>query len=191
MPELHYKQQFGLTPAIIFPALGLVQALEGRHGGDCRKERYLYQRREAHRCRGGKLERNALSTEWPRSDKGSWWGLLGYNLSDQAVQCPYTYQAAHAFPVYALKSGLFRELGAGDQRQEGDIMSWPNHMAIYSSFVSDSENATTRRVNLNSGQKWTQKNDMWTASKPGGLPYGPAELRYWRSDAPRWFRYLK
>lgn len=109
----------------------------------------------------------------------------------QAVQCPYTYQAAHAFPVYALKSGLFRELGAGDQRQEGDIMSWPNHMAIYSSFVSDSENATTRRVNLNSGQKWTQKNDMWTASKPGGLPYGPAELRYWRSDAPRWFRYLK
>jgi hypothetical protein len=74
-----------------------------------------------------------------------------------AAKCPYTYQTAHDFPTYALRSGVFRELGAGEQKQEGDILSWPNHMAIYSSFGGDLKNATTARTNKH-GQKWTQRN---------------------------------
>jgi len=107
-----------------------------------------------------------------------------------AAQCPYTYQTAHGFPAYALKSGLFRELGAGEQRRDGDILSWPNHMAIFSSFALDPDNASRQRTNKY-GQKWTQTNDMWTASMQGGPPYAPAELRFWRPDAPKLFRYLK
>ena len=108
-----------------------------------------------------------------------------------AVQCTYNYQAAHGFPAYALQSGLFRELDAGEQRQDGDILSWPNHMAIYLSFASDPDDATTQRSNKATGHQSTQKNDMWTASKPDGPAYGPAALCYWRPDAPRVFRYRK
>jgi hypothetical protein len=81
------------------------------------------------------------------------------------------------FPDYALKSGLFRELGSGEDKQDGDILSWSNHMAIYCTFAADTENATTPRVNKN-GSKWTQNNDMWTASHPDGPTYAPAEMRW-------------
>lgn len=108
----------------------------------------------------------------------------------QGAHCPYAYQTANHFAVYALNSGLFRELGAGDQKQDGDILLWPNHMAIYSSFASDLKNATTERTTAQ-GKKWIQKNDMWTASHPNGPAYAPAEMRYWRPDAPRVFRYQK
>jgi hypothetical protein len=114
----------------------------------------------------------------------------------QAAQCPYTYRQAKEFPEYALKSGLFRELGASDQKQEGDILSWSSHMAIYSSFASDPTNATTERLRKDGKGTWTQRNDMWTASHLGTAsrpsnPYAPAERRYWRPDAPRVFRYQK
>ena len=108
-----------------------------------------------------------------------------------AAGFPYSYQVAHDFPSYALKSGLFRELSVADQKQDGDILSWPNHLAIYSSFATDKANATRERINERSGEKWLQKNDMWTASKPDGPPYSAAEMKYWRGDAPRVFRYQK
>jgi cell wall-associated NlpC family hydrolase len=108
----------------------------------------------------------------------------------QAADCPYSYQTAHNFAAYAASSGLFRELGAGELKQEGDILYWSNHMAIYSSFALDPDDATTKRTNAK-GQNWTQRNDMWTASHPDGPPYSPAEMRFWRPDAPRVFRYQK
>lgn len=111
----------------------------------------------------------------------------------RAAKCPYKYQTSHDFPAYALKSGLFRELRAGEAKQDGDILSWSSHMAIYCSFATDAENATTDRISKRTGEKWIQKNDMWTASNPreGAPPYSPAEMRWWKLGDPRVFRYLK
>lgn len=107
-----------------------------------------------------------------------------------AAGFPYEYQATGTFLAYVRKTGRFRELGANERRQDGDILYWPNHMAIYSTFAMDQADATTPRINKQH-HAWTQKNDMWTASHPGGQVYGPAELRFWRPDAPRVFRYVK
>jgi hypothetical protein len=127
----------------------------------------------------------------PSSDKGTGGDCSGTTFKIYSTaKCPYTYQIAASFEDYALESGLFRELSDDEKNQEGDILSWPNHMAIYSSFASDPENATKERTNA-SGTKWTQRNNMWTASHPGGAAYGPAEMRFWRPDEPRVFRYQK
>ncbi len=112
-----------------------------------------------------------------------------YKIFD-AANCPYTYQTAAGFRAYALTSGLFRKLPAGEQMQDGDILSWPNHMAVYSTFASDAANAKTDRTNTYGG-KWVQQNDMWTASHPGGPPYGTGAMKYWRPDAPTVFRYQR
>jgi hypothetical protein len=105
-----------------------------------------------------------------------------------AVNCPYQYQRAAGFGAYALTSGLFRKLAAGEKKQDGDILSWANHMAIYCSFASDPANSDTDRVNTE-GVKWTQHNDMWTASYPDGPAFGPAAFFYMRPDPPVVFRY--
>ena len=115
---------------------------------------------------------------------GSTWRIYA------AAGFPYEYQATGTFPAYVRKTGRFRELDANERRQDGDILYWPNHMAIYSTFAKDQADATTPRVNKQN-HAWTQKNDMWTASHPGGQVYGPAELHFWRPDAPRVFRYVK
>lgn len=113
-----------------------------------------------------------------------------------AAKCPYRYQTSHDFPAYARKSGVFRELRAGEAKQDGDILSWASHMAIYCSFAVDPDNATTERTNAQS-DTWTQNNDMWTASHPPRNPddepppYAPAEMRWWKLGTPRIFRYLK
>jgi hypothetical protein len=65
-------------------------------------------------------------------------------------------------------------------------------MAIYSSFTSiaEVEFKTTARKN-SKGQPWTQRNDMWTASRPGGLPYRPSALEYSGKDsAPQVYRWV-
>ena len=106
-----------------------------------------------------------------------------------AANCPYEFQMTGTFPAYAIQSGLFRELGAGEAKQEGDLLSWSSHMAIYSSFANDPDDATTARVT--NGQKWTQHNDMWTAWHTDGPAYSPAKLGYFRPEPPRVFRYQK
>jgi hypothetical protein len=103
-----------------------------------------------------------------------------------AAKCPCTYQTAYDFPTCALRSGVFCELGAGEQKQEGDILSWPNYIAIYWSFAGGLKNATTERTNKY-GQKWTQRSNMCTASNNDGPPYSPVGMRYLRRDAPRLF----
>jgi hypothetical protein len=104
----------------------------------------------------------------------------------------YEYQTSKSFPENALKRGLFREVAAGDAKQDGDILWWNDHMAIYSTFMSPAETKfkTTARKNKN-GASWTQTNDMWTASHPGGLPFRPAAIRYFGKEmAPRFFRWV-
>jgi hypothetical protein len=110
----------------------------------------------------------------------------------RAAGCPYRYQTSHDFRTSAVKSGLFRELRSGEAAQDGDILSWPGHMAIYCSFAADAANATTERVNKQ-GDTWTQKNDMWSASHPGAdaPPYAPAEMRWWNLGTPKVFRYQR
>jgi len=104
---------------------------------------------------------------------------------------PYEYRNTATFAAYAEKEQKFRELDAADPRQEGDILLWSDHMAIYCTFASDVENSFTDRVNPKTQKHWSQKNDMWTATKPGGLPYEPAKAEYFKPTAPRVFRYQK
>lgn len=103
---------------------------------------------------------------------------------------PYAYQQAAAFQAYAVHSGLFRQLGVGEAMQDGDILSWSNHMALYATFKDAPAKAKTQRVNAH-GKTWTQENDIWTASHPNGAAYGPAALKFWRPDPPKIFRYQK
>lgn len=115
---------------------------------------------------------------------GSTWQIYA------AAGFPYEYQQSAGFQAYAIHSGLFRQLGAGEPMQDGDILSWSNHMALYATFKDAPAKATTPRVNR-SGKPWTQENDIWTASHPGGPAYAAAALKYWRNDAPKVFRYQK
>lgn len=110
-----------------------------------------------------------------------------------AAHFPYTYTQAPDFPAYAIKSKLFRALTDGEAKQDGDILCWPNHVAIYSTFKGDPGNATTIRRQKSGKGTWVQVNDMWTASHPdpGSYAFGPAQLKWWRPDAPKVFRYQK
>jgi len=101
---------------------------------------------------------------------------------------PYEYQPSGMFPAYAQRSGLFRQLAADETVQVGDVLSWPNHMAIYAGAALQKEDATTQRVNAN-GRSWTQHNDIFTATRPNGPAFMPASLRYWRPDPPKIYRY--
>lgn len=110
----------------------------------------------------------------------------------QAAGFRYEYHTAGEFADYAADSGLFRELSAGEKKQDGDILSWSSHVAIYSTFSSATEGSFGKTQRLNSkGQPWTQVNDMWTAHHSGGSPYSSAALKYWGNSAPRVFRKLE
>jgi hypothetical protein len=115
---------------------------------------------------------------------GSTWRIY------DAAGFKYAYQNTSGFIDYVGKKKKFRELASSDTKQEGDILFWPDHMAIYSTFAGDKDDATTDRVNKK-GQHWTQVNDMWTATKPGGQDYEPAKMSFFKSTAPRLFRYQK
>jgi cell wall-associated NlpC family hydrolase len=107
-----------------------------------------------------------------------------------AAGLAFNYSDSGHFASYALSSGLFREVLASETRQDGDILSWSSHMAIYCSFAEDAINASTDRVSKK-GARFKQINDMWTAFHSGGDAYGPFKLGYFRTDAPRVFRYQK
>lgn len=107
-----------------------------------------------------------------------------------AAGFPYDYAMSSDFPAYAIKSGHFRKLDQNEVKQEGDLLSWSDHMAIYTSFAADRPNATTARTNP-AGKPWTQINDMWTASKPKGPAYGPNVMRFFKTVPPTVYRYQK
>jgi hypothetical protein len=116
---------------------------------------------------------------------GSTWRIYA------AAKFDYDYQATATFPDYVAAKKKFRELGPDEAMQEGDILYWSNHMAIFSNFANDPDDASVDRVNAK-GQHWTQTNDMWTATHPGGKPYGPGKMSYFKPDEPpRVFRYQK
>ncbi len=102
----------------------------------------------------------------------------------------YDYRNSASFPVYAIESKKFRKLGVMEEKQEGDMLVWSDHMAIYTSFSADRENATTPRVNAK-GTRWTQQNDMWTATHPGGGPYQPGKMSYFKPTPPAVYRFQK
>ena len=91
---------------------------------------------------------------------------------------------------YVDKEKKFRELDKTENKQEGDILYWEGHMAIFSSFNDDTEDAKTDRIGKK-GNHWTQVNDMWTATHPGGPAYQPGKMAYFKSSEPRVFRYQK
>ena len=84
---------------------------------------------------------------------GSTWRIY------QVAGLPYPYQQTASFADYVARSHRFRELASGEARQEGDVLYWPNHMAIATRFAVDRDHATTDRVN-GRGTKWVQTNDM-------------------------------
>src|SRR5262249_14834780 len=56
-----------------------------------------------------------------------------------AAGFPYDYRSAGTFEAYATSSGLFRKVREDEPRQDGDILLWDDHMAIYSTFSSTLE----------------------------------------------------
>lgn len=102
----------------------------------------------------------------------------------------YDYRNTATFAAYVAEKKNFRKLGAGEAKQDGDLLLWSDHMAIYSSFALDKDNATTARVNAK-GANWTQANDMWTATRPGGGPYQPHKMAYFKPTVPAVYRYQK
>jgi hypothetical protein len=102
----------------------------------------------------------------------------------------YDYRNSASFPAYAIESKKFRKLEVTEAKQEGDMLVWSDHMAIYTSFISDTANATTPRVNAK-GTAWTQHNDMWTATRPGGGPYQPNKMSYFKPTPPAVYRFQK
>jgi hypothetical protein len=109
----------------------------------------------------------------------------------KAAGFPYAYQITGSFMAYARSSGVFRSLAAGEPSQDGDILYWPGHMAIYSTFSSNPANAMTTVTNTRTGGTSTFQNDMWTAYHPGGQPYGPFLSRKWSPVPPIVFRYQR
>jgi hypothetical protein len=105
-----------------------------------------------------------------------------------AVHLPYDYRRTEDFPSYAIKSGHFRELGPGEARQDGDVLSWHGHMSISSTFSSATEVAFARTADRRGAP---QVNDMWTAFHERGPTYGPAKASVFRPDPPRVFRYQR
>ena len=107
------------------------------------------------------------------------------------VGFPYDYRSTGTFAKYATDAGLFRKLKDDEARQDGDILLWSAHMAVYSTFASQMEAPlrTTPRV-TKKGQNWTQVNDMWTAHFTNGPPYGTGASKYFSDDVPDVYRYV-
>lgn len=130
----------------------------------------------------------AASVKGTRGDcSGSTWSI--YNEAGFS----YEFRSTSTFPDYAISSGLFRKLAEGETKQDGDILHWSGHMAIYAalSLAQDTDgNATTARTTAK-GQKWTMVNDIWTATHPGGPAYCAYELKWWNPVKPTVYRYQK
>lgn len=108
-----------------------------------------------------------------------------------AAHFPYDYRNTATFKDYVTQSGLFRKLASTEQPQDGDLLLWSSHMAIYSTFTGDAAHATTARTSK-SGHPFVQTNDAWSATHKGGNPYGPGKISYLRGGVmPDVYRYQK
>ena len=112
------------------------------------------------------------------------YGAAGFN---------FPYQQAANFPAWAIREGKFRKVLESETRQDGDILVWDGHMAIYSTFSTllEAPMRTTARVSTKTKQPWTQLNDMWTASRPDGPAYRESASVYFKAGAkPDAYRYF-
>jgi hypothetical protein len=126
------------------------------------------------------------------SEKGVGGDCSGITWSSyRAAGFAYKYKETALFLDYVKRTNQFREVAPNEKKQEGDILYWPNHMAIYSTFANDPADATTLRHNAMK-QPWTQKNDMWTATNPNGPAFEPAAMFWFKhGEPPRVFRYQR
>jgi len=116
---------------------------------------------------------------------GSTWRIYA------AAGFSYDYRNTGTFASYAASPGPFRKLGDSEVRQDGDVLLWSEHMAIYTTFSSPLEAPlrTTPRMNRHN-QPWTQVNDMWTAHYTGGPAYGTGASQYFsQTETPDVYRY--
>ena len=100
----------------------------------------------------------------------------------------YPYKQTSNFAAYVEQSGRFREVAAEpDRLQAGDILLWPGHMAVYAPFPV---NHPKRHTGVyRSGTE--VENNLYTAfNGVSGKPYGPYEIKTFRRDAYRAYRYL-
>jgi hypothetical protein len=103
---------------------------------------------------------------------------------------PYPYQSSSNFANFANKTHRFREIniGGGEKMQAGDVLLWPGHMAIYAPFPSNHPKFDSGRRDRK-GQPIA--NDMYTAfNSKTEKPYGPYDIKTFRGDAYRVFRYF-
>ncbi|MFD1557417.1 NlpC/P60 family protein [Paraburkholderia silviterrae] len=98
----------------------------------------------------------------------------------------YPYQSTSSFAAFAKKTNRFRQIDLAKERpQAGDILLWPGHMAIYAAFKSDSQNYDGKLVK----HGVPKFNDIYTAFRPGGRPYGPFNSEMIRNDRYVVYRY--
>ena len=103
---------------------------------------------------------------------------------------PYPYQTSANFANFANKTHRFREIniGGGETMQAGDVLLWPGHMAIYAPFPAGHTKHDSGRCDRK-GQSIA--NNMYTAfNSRTGAPYAPYDIKTFRGDAYKVFRYF-
>lgn len=105
----------------------------------------------------------------------------------QEAGFPYKYQPTATFPDYVTKTNRFRKIDPATQPlQAGDVLFWQGHMAIYSPFPPGTpEHDTGQTIH---GVK--TPDDIYTAFKPGGRPYGPFNSKIIRTTPYTVYRYF-
>lgn len=101
---------------------------------------------------------------------------------------PYPYQRTADFVEFAHTTNRFREIDLSEQpMQEGDVLWWPGHVAIYAPFP---EGHPRRDTGVSKGGK-AKFNNMYTAfNNRTGVPYGPYNIETFRPDKFKVFRYF-
>jgi len=101
---------------------------------------------------------------------------------------PYPYKRTANFLDYVQSSHRFREVElARDSMQAGDVLLWPGHMAIYAPFPEGHPKRKTGVMH----RGVAVANDFYTAfNERSGRPYGAFNIKTFRSDGFRVFRYF-
>lgn len=101
---------------------------------------------------------------------------------------PYPYKMTANFVDYVNSSHRFREIDRNrEPMQAGDVLFWAGHMAIYAPFP---EGHPKRKTGVMRGGQQVA-NDFYTAfNERSGRPYGPFNIRTFRGDSYRVYRYF-
>lgn len=92
---------------------------------------------------------------------------------------PYPYVNTTAFPT----SPRWKPRAAGDNPKPGDVGIYPSgHAVLYDPNAVERCGACSKQTSVN------PKSNDWSASQPGGRPFGPAPLS-WNPGTPTWYYY--